>query len=90
MKNFHEIENQYLAAPEPSEMQERLEELFSEMNDDVASYTEDINKLAGICTDIEEIKKVLEKVKELAGYLEDKVDEAEALVGEYENGGYRD
>ncbi len=72
------------------ELQERLGEMFSDVADDVGSYTADINKLAGGCDEIETLKKILEKVDELAGYLQDKVDEAEALVGEYESGGYRD
>lgn len=90
MKDVYEIENQYLAAPEPSELQERLGELFTDVDCDVNSYTEDINKMAGGCDEIETLQKILEKVDELAGYLQDKVDEAEALVAEYENGGYRD
>lgn len=90
MKDVYEIENQYLAAPEPRELQERLGELFTDVDCDVNSYTEDINKMAGGCDEIETLQKILEKVDELAGYLQDKVDEAEALVAEYENGGYRD
>ncbi len=72
------------------ELQERLGEMFSDVADDVGSYTADINKLANNCTDIEDLKKILEKVDELAGYLQAQVDDAENLVAEYENEGYRD
>lgn len=72
------------------ELNEKLDELFENVRIDVECYTVDIDKQANNCTDIEDLKKMLEKVDELAGYLQAQVDDAENLVSEYENEGYRD
>lgn len=82
--SFARAEAAWLRAPEPTELDEKIGEALEEATDYAVDYANEIIEKAKKLDSIEDLKKLLAEVEDLASSLEESISEIENLEAEYE------